>query len=341
MPIVCLMKLLLILLSMVMTWTVESKSQVSLEDGSLVPYDIEVDYACTYQKGTVRKGDTATLSLTNLGGITVESVQVYVRSNKTAGAGTFTVYGNGLQIVSKSGSLKDWTGAFDNENYHAVSLLNQSVAGIEELVIRLAGTENSLYIQKYVITYSSAAPHTVTLMKGDEEKVVLNGVTVELPEWQTEGNWLFVGWTRSAFWNRTTLPDIIEPGTYRPTGDETLWAVYEYNAPLVQAIVTDLTDGVYLYANWTSGDAMYGAVSEGIAGADKVNVQDPNQWYEVTFDSEGLATVQLANTSCYIGYSGKQLVSEPSKWQVCHEGNKTAFYTVVNNETYILLPAIL
>ena len=67
------MKLLLVLLA-VMTWTVESKNAVSLSDDSTVPYDIEVGYGCTYQKGDVRANDTATLVLSHLEGITINGI---------------------------------------------------------------------------------------------------------------------------------------------------------------------------------------------------------------------------------------------------------------------------
>jgi hypothetical protein len=157
------MKLLLLILS-VMTWTVKDKNTVT-GDGAY-PYSIEANYSCTNTKGTVRANDEAVLTLTNMGGITVEQVEVYVRSNKTGGAGQFTVSVNGRNEATKSGSLKDWVGAYDNTNYHAVKLLSKTYANANELEITLVGTANSLYIEKYVITWSPAQPHTVTLMNG-------------------------------------------------------------------------------------------------------------------------------------------------------------------------------
>ena len=54
--------LLLSILSLVMTWTVETKSTVSFSGDA--PAAIDVEYVCSYQKGTVRSGDDATLTLT-------------------------------------------------------------------------------------------------------------------------------------------------------------------------------------------------------------------------------------------------------------------------------------
>ena len=90
------MKLLMILLA-VMTWTVESKNSVSGE--GTWPYSIEVDYSCSYQKGTVRAGDEATLTMSGLGGITVEKVVMHMKANKSSGAGILTILANDKQIV--------------------------------------------------------------------------------------------------------------------------------------------------------------------------------------------------------------------------------------------------
>ena len=63
------MNLLLVLLS-VMTFTVETKNSVTTN--GQCPDDMEVAYNCSYQKGQVRAGDVATLTLGNLGGIAQE-----------------------------------------------------------------------------------------------------------------------------------------------------------------------------------------------------------------------------------------------------------------------------
>ena len=58
------MNLLLILLG-VMSFTVQSKDAVKA-DGTW-PYSMEATYACSYQKGDVRAGDEAVLTVTGLG----------------------------------------------------------------------------------------------------------------------------------------------------------------------------------------------------------------------------------------------------------------------------------
>ena len=143
------MNLLLVLLS-VLTFTVESKSTVSMTGDGVWPYDMEVAYDCSYQKGQVKAGDVATLTLGQLGGMVIEQIEVYVRSNKDAGAGTMEVKANGNIVSTKSGTLKNWVGQFDNQNYHAVSLLETGVAGVNDLIIQLTGTTSSLYIENFL-----------------------------------------------------------------------------------------------------------------------------------------------------------------------------------------------
>ena len=89
--------LLLSILSLVMTWTVETKSTV--KGSGDVPAAVTADYACSYQKGTVRSSDNATLTLVGLNGIMVERIEMYMRSNKSAGAGVISVYADGARIV--------------------------------------------------------------------------------------------------------------------------------------------------------------------------------------------------------------------------------------------------
>ena len=97
------MNLLLVLLS-VMTITVETKSSVSM-DGEW-PYDIDVSYSNSYQKGDVRSGDVAELRLSHMEGVVVEKVEVYVKSNKNGGGGTFTLTADGEPISTVSGTFK-------------------------------------------------------------------------------------------------------------------------------------------------------------------------------------------------------------------------------------------
>lgn len=310
--------------------------------GGTWPYDIEVDYNCSYQKGQVRAGDVATLTLGHLGGMAIEKIEVSVRSNKDAGAGTFEVLANGTKVSTKSGTLKNWVGTYDNENYRIVSLLNRSVSNVHDLIIRLAGTTSSLYIDRYTITYGASPARTVTLMKGDEVYDTLReeagGQGVTLPSMASVPHWQFIGWTETPFeTDYTALTSLYPSGVkYHPDYDVTLWAVYEYQID-PHIYTTELISGDYLYVNTSDNTAMTGVPLAGKMGVENANIEDPNQWYTITFNAAG-DSATICQGSTYIGYSGTQLADKKSSWAVFHEGEVTAFYTTINNKTYMLFP---
>ena len=338
------MKTLLLILS-VMTWTVTSNKTVSGEGD--VPSDIVAAYANTYNKGQVRANDTATLVLSGLSGATINSIEVYVKSNKSSGAGQFTVTADGVTIASKSGSLSEWVGAYDNQNYHAVSLYQGNEANVNELTIRLVGTVSSLYIDQYVISYTVAPVHSVTLMRGANIVNVLTeqkgGAGVLLPSLPDYNDWHFVAWTEQPFYTVNALPDIWYAAgeRYYPASDGTLWAVYEYESEPATEPVTDLQPGIYIYYNTQDNLAVSGVPVNGRMDYADASIYNGNQFYEILFnDACDSATIQHVETGTYIGYNGTQLAAKQSVWSVYHNGDKTAFYTTVSGKTYILWPAV-
>ena len=333
------MKLLLVLLS-VMTWIVDSKNTVHGEGTG--PYSIDVSYSCSYQKGTVRAGDEAVLTLTQLGGITVEQVEVWVKSNKDAGAGTFTVTMNGQETATKEGSLKDWCGRFDNEEYHPVQLLSEKREGVNALSIRLTGTTNSLHIDKYVITYSVGSPHTVTLMTGARSYQQLTetkgGEGVVLPNVNDTADWVFVGWSATEFWEMSVLPTIYNANaTFYPSADCTLWAVYQLKPESSPAFVTDLISGEYLYMNRDNNLALTGVPTDGVMTSAKANPANANQVYTIIFTSaRDTAYITHKASGTPIGYSGKKMSAIASPWLVYHNGEETLFYARIDYKNYVL-----
>ena len=334
------MNVLLLILS-VMTWTVKDKNTVT-GDGAY-PYSIEANYSCTNTKGTVRANDEAVLTLTNMGGITVEQVEVYVRSNKTGGAGQFTVSINGRNEATKSGSLKDWVGAYDNTNYHAVKLLSKTYANANELEITLVGTANSLYIEKYVITWSPAQPHTVTLMNGIDTYATVSetdgGDGILLPNMDDYECWYFVGWSTWEFWAIHSMPTVYKANTvYYPASDETLWAMYVYHNPTEQTLVTDLVSGDYLYVNTDASIALAGVPDEngrmGYLTADPTNEK---LYYTVDLVTDTTAYITHTSSQTPIGYSdGLKMVAKKSLWKIYHDETQTLFYMEHNGKKYVL-----
>ena len=325
------MNLLALILS-VMSFTVTSKNSVSAE--GTWPYSMEANYHCTYKSGQVRQGDTAVIVVSGLDGITIEQVEVEMRSNKTSGAGTFYVKVNGREIGTKA--IYDLT--------NTLTTIDLGIApqiGVNEIELLLVGTENSLYINKYIFHWSQGTTHTVTLHKGNETIDALSGAEIQLPKMDDEGEWAFIGWTDRPFYVKNEpLQTLLPAGAYRPTDDITLWAVYIHQTRWEDRIATELKDGVYLYANASSGKAMQGGVWDHKTESDTIDLNNKMQQYEVLFDEAGMATIRLLHVygEEYIGFEGTELVNKPSLWQVYHSGEKTAFYTKVNSKTYILWP---
>lgn len=340
------MKLLLILLA-VMTWTVESKNSVSLSDDSKVPYDIEVSYANTGTKGNVTANDTATLILSHLDGITINGIEVYVQSNKSSGAGTFSVAADGQTVATKTGTFKDWFGAYDNQNYHALSFINTPIHGSDELVISLQGTVNSLHIEKYVITYAPRPAYTVTLMSGNRvyqtltEESGMQGVL--LPEGEEINGWEFAGWSETDFEDTPMPPTLHYPNTkFYPEQDCSLWAVYCQDNTPPMTYETELTSGVYMYVNSEAFIALTGVPTDGkmeIAGANPYNNQ---QHYRFQFITPTTATITHEMTNTPIGYtSDAKMSATASAWNVYHDGEETLFYAEIGGKTYVLWLNIL
>ena len=195
------MKLLLVLLA-TMTWTVVNKNTVHLSDDSTVPYDINVSYSNTWNAGHVRAGDVATLSLSNLNGITIESVSLAMRSNKNAGAGQISVMADNTSLANMS------------VTWHSVSNAVQVFSGqtnnVNALTITVSGTQNSLYVDAFTITYASRPAYTVTLMNGSRvyatltEEAGMQGVL--LPSMPDTAQWQFIGWSGIEFWAHKKFP---------------------------------------------------------------------------------------------------------------------------------------
>ena len=335
------MKLLLVLLAM-MTWTVESKTSVSLTDDSTVPYDIEVGYGCTYQKGDVRANDTAVLVLSHLDGITINAIEVYLKSNKSGGAGTFTVTTNGQTLATKTGTFADWFGAYDNTDYHALSFINRPINSVHTLAISLVGIANSLHIEKYVITYAPRPAYTVTLMNGNRvyatmtEEAGFQGVV--LPAGEEISGWEFAGWSETEFEDTPMPPTLHYPNTkFYPEQDCSLWAVYCQDNTPPMTYETELTSGVYMYVNSEAHIALTGVPADGKMEISGVNPYNDQQHYRFQFLTPTTATISHEMTNTPIGYtSDAKMSAKASVWNVYHDGEETLFYAEIGGKTYVL-----
>ena len=328
----------------ILTLTVDSKNTV-VATGDIPP-SVQASYNCSFQKGTVRQGDEAVLELSYLAGMTISQVDVYIRSNQSGGAGTWSVIIDGQTVAMKNGSFDQWFGAYDNTLYHPLSLLPKTYQGVQEMTIRLQGSVNSLYIEKYVIAYTPAPAHSVTLMRGNEVYQTLTettgGAGVFLPSMEDYNGWRFIGWSETEFRQTSTRPALIAPNTQCfLLEDAVLWAAYEAMLPEDSIYVSKLTDGEYLYVNTQSQMALSGVPDKnGQMVPGFMDRTALNQLYNFTFNAaKDTAYITHAATGAPIGYDYQcKLVTAASPWRVHHEGNETLLYATIANKNYVLWP---
>ncbi len=333
------MKLLLIILSM-MTFTIQDKHSVASAGDQ--PVGMQVSYANTGSKGSVTAGQEAVLSLTNLCGIAIDRITVYVKSNQSSGAGEFTVTADGLTIASKSGTFMQWMGFYNNTTYFPISLLQNATQGVTDLTVRLKGTANSLHIEKYEIQWTQATPRTVTLMYGNRvfatmsEPAGNSGIT--LPNVPDSAEWKFMGWSETEIWNVSTIPAFLPAyDKYIPDADCTLWAVFKYQEEAPdEGYATTLTDGEYRYVNSANNTVLTGVPEEGEMQSGVLNLSNANQVYSIAFQDSTTATITHTATGTPIGYSGTKMATNASPWKVYHEGEETIFYIEEGKKLYVL-----
>lgn len=327
------MKLLLVLLA-TMTWTVVDKNTVHLSDDSTVPYDINVSYSNTYNAGHVRAGDVATLSLSNLNGITIESVSLAMRSNKNAGAGQISVMADNTSLANMSVTWQSVS--------NAVQVFSGQKNNVNALTITVSGTQNSLYVDAFTITYASRPAYTVTLMNGSRvyatltEEAGMQGVL--LPCMPDTAQWQFIGWSGIEFWETPDYLYALYPAGERfyMNSDRTLWATYRFNNIPEEVYATELESGIYQYVNRAVEIALTGVPEDGRMDFNSIQHNDPNQYYDITFTAENTAFITHHATQTPIGYSGTDMAAIASPWQVYHDGEETLFYTTVNQKNYVL-----
>ena len=327
------MNLLIILLS-VMTWTVESKTSVTLAEGTVSPYGTQASYGNTYNKGQLRAGDMATLVLENLGGITVERVSLAIRSNTSSGAGAIIVVCNSDILAEKTVT---WQTVSED-----IEVFRGQQQGVNKMAIRVTGTENSLYVDAFTIEYSAREPMSLVLMRGETpietltEEYGMSGVM--LPWLDDEEHWRFRGWSDREFWTVYEEPTYLPSNTrYYPEND-TLWAVYQWEEANTNEMVYEEagTSGVYMYVNRESMVALTGVPANGEMARAEANVYDDNQHYMISFAGTDTAYITHEPTGTPIGYEGTQMAAKASPWKVFHSGDQTLFWTTISGKNYVL-----
>lgn len=146
------------------TYTVSQKDAVTIT--GTAPTGSSVTYLQTFDTPTqITKGNSATLTLSGFEGEKITGIVLNMKSNASKGAGKFSAIA-GTTTIASIASATTFDKWYDNTSYGSsyrnvtVKLTNSDYAikTGEKVVITIAATVNSLYIQSYTITYTSAAP---------------------------------------------------------------------------------------------------------------------------------------------------------------------------------------
>lgn len=146
------------------TYTVSTTSAVT--SGGTAPSGSSATYTQSYATAKqLTSGNSATLTLSGYAGYKITSIVLEMRSNGTAGAGTLSVVAGSTSIASVSPtanfSSSSWYGAYSSTYVDVTKTPTAYTIGASQnVVITIAATTNSLYIQKYTIVYEAAATCT-------------------------------------------------------------------------------------------------------------------------------------------------------------------------------------
>lgn len=166
------------------TYTVSQKDAVTASGAA--PTGSLAAYKQTYSnnKGQITENNSATLTLSGFEGKKITGIVLNMKSNKKTGGGSFEAKAGSTIIASlPATTFNKW---YNNKRYTnswtdvTVTLTNDNYAiqTGEKVVITIAATVNSLYIQSYTITYISAvssctAPEAALALSLSQETVDL------------------------------------------------------------------------------------------------------------------------------------------------------------------------
>lgn len=329
----------LCLLAAVASFVIESKTSVSMS-GEL-PVGATATYECTYKKGQLTAGNSATLRLSGWQNTEISRVTLWMKSNQSSGAGNLQMSIDGAEVWTiPTQPFSDWAGTYSTEYVPiAHTFTPAGVVQRGEVAICVSATENSLYIERYEIEWKQAVarPYTVTLIDDGyhtyaelSEQAVGSGVL--LPALTDADQWHFVGWSETAIADADQAPTLLQPSTtYYPTCDTRLYAVYtdylsQELAPVQQ---TDCQSGYYAIAYSLVDKGLTGAVDEGIKGiaSQDISLQQREDGlyerqytiteemvYHIDFYSDSTARIIHLLTNTPVGYSGNRLTQSDELW---------------------------
>lgn len=325
------------------TYTVASTTSVTAT--GTAPTGSTATFKNTYTtKDQVTKGKTATLTLSGFSGYKISTVVLSMHSNSSKGAGTFSmvVGATTLASINSNTNFNKW---YDNTSfgtgYRDVTVaLNEPdylVQANENIVITIKASINSLYIEKYIITYanSSAAEQVKVTFDSNggsdvSDQTIEKGTKATRPDVApTYVGYEFLGWfekdSDTAFDFDTEINESI-----------TLYAKWKATSYLP---LLSLETKASLYVEWnttvtTMPNVKYELVTnaEDLVAGDKLIIAN--------IDNTTLATTTINNKgyleSIKVNFDGEDLPSTTNVEGIFTLGGKSGTWTLANSEGQLL-----
>ena len=325
------------------TYNVSSTTTVDaigdIPDGSTYQYERS---ATTGQKGQMTAGNSTTLYLNGWHNCQIQSIALQMRSNTDSGAGALHVTMDDIPvwiIDNAKFSESYWAGAYSTDWVEIKKHFTRTTSN--SIKIHISASTNSLYIDSYSISYTTAPPtcYTVDFQTGlDSHPMAVTqnqiGEPIILPHWQDTALWHFVGWSEKEIEEEALAADIYPAGSsYTPKHNSTLWAVYSDGEAI--ASTTTYQSGEYIisaYNTFTetiagSGLALNGKISNKYIPLCKVEIR-PNQEgeyslyspitddmiYLLDFTPDSTLYITHYNSGTPIGHSENKLAKNAKEW---------------------------
>ena len=350
----------LCVLAAVASFVIETKSSISAS-GDL-PEGSQATYECTYKKGQLTKGNTATLSLTGWQNTCIQRVTLSMRSNKSSGAGSLVMQVGGNTVWKIDDCKFDsmaWHGSYSDIYVPISHNFTPAISSQGDIQILITASANSLYIESYEIewTKGEARPYNVTLVSDGTnvftqviEQSVGSGVV--LPSLPDIAEWFFLGWSEIPIAETTTFPFIFSAGTYYyPSCDTRLYAVYtDYRNPeLSTKQYTEANSGFYALAFPITEKALNGEVDETMHGVPLSDVSlrkdssgyyerlfeiSPSMIYAIDFQDDTIAQIWHAESGEGIGYKNNNVCAGTFEWHYRRLPDATFAFYVPQNKVY-------
>lgn len=362
--------MLLGLIISILTATYSLSSTNTVEQTGTAPNGSVAVYertATTGQKGQMTAGNSTQLKLTGWAGCSIKRVELQMRSNSKAGAGslTMTVGIDTLwHIENQTFDKKIWAGQYTTSWVPITKSMNARVGEEEMIEICISAIENSLYINSYTIYYELPIPqsYTVLFMTGLDScpqsiTQVAPDLPICLPQWQDTACWYFMGWSKKEIVENEAITTLLMPGDeYIPNKHITLWAVYSNTKELTPT--KQYLSGRYVLAAHTavtqeltgSGVAMCGTVTTDCVPMSHVLMQknadsvyylsssiSETMYYDLIFNEDSTLFIMHTETLAPIGYKANKLYEIECNWnyRILQDGS-VAIYHLYNNKEYAL-----